>query len=333
MSQPLTRQDDRISWNGAVSVEHTEEWTSPWRLPYTWKPWLQAGLKTEAERSSGVRIAFRSDTERIACEIEPYSEERIKWKVDLCIDGAFHSSVELDGVDAFAFEELPAGTKNIEMWLPQGRFFHLKSISVSDGASVEPLPDTRPKWITYGSSITHCFYSERPTQTWPAIVSRLGGYNLQNLGFSGNCHLDIPVALTMRDLPADYLSMCVGINISGGSLSERTFRQSITGFAMIVREKHPDTPFVIMSPIISPPREVESEGCMWTLPKMREEVYTAVEELKAYGDKNVYYVDGLAIMGEEQAHLLPDNCHPYEEGDKVMGQRFYDKVASVYFTA
>ena len=329
MSQPLTRQDERLSWNGAVSVEHTDDWSLGWRLPHQWKPLLNAGLAFEAIRCSGIRICFRSDTERIAFEIEPDEDSWLNWKVDLCINGEFHSAVELKADSHFAFENLPGGMKDIEMWLPQGRPFKLKDISVTDGATVEPLPDTRPMWVTYGSSITHCFYSERPTQTWPAIVAKQAGYNLMNLGFSGNCHMDIPVALTMRDLPADYLSMCVGINISGGSLSQRTFRQSITGFGLIIREKHPETPFVIMSPIISPPRE-KDDAKPWSLPKMREEVFEAVQELKAYGDKNVFYVDGLEIMGQEQAHLLPDECHPYAEGDKVMGRRFLEKVARVY---
>ena len=68
------------------------------------------------------------------------------------------------------------------------------------------------------------------------------------------------IARMIRDLPADFLSMKVGINIQGGNtLNERTFRAAIIGFVQIVREKHPDTPFAVISPIYSPPRETTPE--------------------------------------------------------------------------
>ena len=74
----------------------------------------------------------------------------------------------------------------------------------------------------------------------------------------------------MRGLPADYLSMCVGINIYGIiSLGPRAFGPGIVGFVQIVREGHPDVPFVVMSPIYSPPREAAPNAVGFTLQAMR----------------------------------------------------------------
>ena len=115
----------------------------------------------------------------------------------------------------------------------------------------------------------------------------------------------------IREMPADYLSMKVGINIYGSdSLSPRTFQSAIIGFVQIVREKHPDTPFVVISPIFSPPRETTKNAVEFTLEEMRQEVEEAVRTMRAQGDANLHYVSGLELFGRDLAHLLPDDLHP-----------------------
>ena len=141
------------------------------------------------------------------------------------------------------------------------------------------------------------------------------------------------IARMMRELPADFLSMKVGINIYGSdSLSPRTFQAAIIGFVHIVREKHPDTPFVVISPIFSPPRETTLNAVGFTLADMREEVAEAVQVMKSRGDCNLHYVNGLELFGADLAHLLPDDLHPDAEGYKIMGKNFAQKVGSKYFT-
>jgi lysophospholipase L1-like esterase len=185
---------------------------------------------------------------------------------------------------------------------------------------VSPIQEARPRWITYGSSITQCRGAASPTQTWPAIVSQALDYNLTCMGFGGECHLDSMVARTIRDTPADVISLCLGINVYGGaSLSPRTFRPAVIGFVQTIREGHPDTPLIVMSPIVSPPREETANVVGFDLPWMRQEIATAVRTLVDNGDAHIHYVDGLQILGPEHAHLLPDNLHPNAEGYKLMG--------------
>jgi len=126
--------------------------------------------------------------------------------------------------------------------------------------------------------------------------------------------------------------MKVGINIYGsGSLNERTFRAAIIGFVQIIREKHPDTPFAVISPIYSSHRETDLNAVGFSLRDMREEVAEAVEALKAHGDGNIYYVDGLKLFGAEHAHMLPDELHPDAKGYKVLAQNFLEEVAKPIF--
>ena len=111
----------------------------------------------------------------------------------------------------------------------------------------------------------------------------------------------------------------------------RTFRAAIIGFVQIVREKHPDTPYVVVSPIYSPPRETTPNTVEFTLQAMRDEVAAAVDALRAAGDHNVHYVNGLDVFGAAYTHLLPDELHPDAEGYRLMGQNFTAQVADQYF--
>ncbi len=329
MRQRISPADTRLSWPGAVSLQQEADWVMPWRIPEKDRSLYALPLAERAAMPAGVRLTLRSDTRTLRGEMVAFPERS---PVDLYCDGEFVASTETADHTTFAFADLPAGEKTIDLWLPQFGEFCLRGLEIDEGASLDAVHDQRPRWITYGSSITQCRQAASPSQTWPAIVARECGYNLTCLGFGGQCHLDPMIARLMRDLPAEFLSMCVGINIYGAnSLNQRTFGPGIMGFVQIVREKHPDTPFVVLSPIFSPPRETAVNAVEFTLQAMRAEVEAAVATLQAHGDRNLHYVDGRQIFDAKLAHLLPDDLHPNAEGYQLMGQNFIRQVAKTHF--
>jgi lysophospholipase L1-like esterase len=329
MTQCIHPSDPRLGWPGAVSVQHTDEWVAPWRIPCQDQALFPPErLRERFQMPSGVRLAFYSDTTWVAGSLaDPFLDSA---PVDLCCDGTYAGSAPLADRDSFCFDGLPQGDKLIELWLPQFGWFRLRALELSDGATVRVYQDPRPKWINYGSSISQCRGAESPSQTWPAIVARTLGLNLTNLGVGGECHLDVMVARLIRDLPADLITLNFGINVQGGaSLSLRTFRPAIIGFVVTVREKHRHIPIVVRSPIVSPPREDTPNAVGLTLKMMRHEVQAAVETLQAHGDGDLYYVDGLCVLGPEYVHLLPDGLHPNAEGYKVMGRNYAKAIGRI----
>ena len=330
MAQQVKPEDPRLSWQGAISFNDTDQWRMPWRIPFDERVLFPPdALRDRAAMPAGVRISCNSDTRVVAGFVEPAVESSA---IDLYCDGEFQGSVPLEGQSSFRFDGLPAGEKLVELWLPQHGEFRLRGLEFSDGASISPYEDSRPKWVTYGSSITHCRTAESPSFTWPAVAARKQGLNLTCLGYGGNCHLEPMIARLVRELPADFLSMKVGINVhNSGSLNTRTFMPAIIGFVHIVREKHPDTPFAVVSPIFSPPRETTPNAVGFTLVEMRLQVEEAVQAMRDWGDTNLHYIDGLDIFGPDLAHLLPDELHPDAEGYKIMGQNFVDRVAGKLF--
>ena len=328
----LIRPDDsRITWQGAISCHRTEAWTQPWRLPLDDLPLFPPdALRERAAMAAGVRISFHSDTTSVAGRIERADDEASP--IDLLCDGRLHASTELAERDSFEFRGLPAGEKLLELWLPQYTEFRLRSLELSDGASLAPFEDTRPRWITYGSSITHCRTAASPSRTWPAIVAQEHGLNLTCLGYGGQCHLDPMIARLMRGLPADFISIKVGINVYGAaSLGVRAFRPAVIGFVETLRERHAAIPIAVVSPIFSPPREDTPNAVDFTLRAMREEVAEAVSAIRERGGSNVHYVDGLRLFGPEHAHMLPDDLHPDAEGYETLARNFLREVAEPLF--
>ena len=79
---------------------------------------------------------------------------------------------------------------------------------------------------------------------------------LINLGFGGSALLDPFTARAIRDTPADLISVKIGINLVNTDLMRlRAFAPAVHGFLDTIREGHPTTPLLVVSPILCPIHE------------------------------------------------------------------------------
>lgn len=316
-----------IIWSGAVSLEKGDGWVKPWRLDFKNIELFHEGVQGKAENPAGVRLRFATDSQNISLFIETL---RFTYAAppedafDIYIDGDLLYSRKFPASSSeLKFDELPAGMKTVEIWLSQNCVFKLEEIGIDEGCTIERSEDNRPKWITYGSSISQCALAASPSFTWPGVVARGKDLNLTCLGYGGQCHIDSMVARMIRDLPVDLITLKLGINVNGqGSLNMRSFKQAAIGSVAIIREKHIDTPIVICSPAWSPPRESTPNRVDMTLEIMRDELKAMVDVFKSKGDENIYYIDGLKLCGPELKEFLPDELHPDAEGYKRLGENF-----------
>lgn len=319
--KPITLTDEWF--HGAVSLEHLEHGIKPWRIPYQdYDLYTPEGIEGKAEICAGVRLRLYTDAIAIQVSFAPLHEAIA---LDCLVGGVTAQTLHLPvGVtDALFDKGISRGYKELEIWLPQNTGMTVTGLWIDEDASAKPLPDNRPRWITYGSSITQCVAASSPTRTWPAIAAAKCGFNLTNLGFSGNCHMEPMIGRLIRDLPADFISLCVGVNIYGaGTLSPRMFQPLLIGLLETIRDKHPNTPLLVISPIYGTHRETELNGLGFTLPMMREAIHKTIRMLQARGDRHLYYQDGLSWFGPEDGDLLTDGLHPGAEGYELLGQRF-----------
>lgn len=314
-------------FHGHISLEQTGDYVKPWRIPFEQVKLFPPDdrLPEKAQTLAGVRVVFKTDADTVGLTVQPLGEPR---HFDLtCNNQLLQSRILAAEQSEIIFDGLQSKDKTLEIWLPQRNVAFLKNILVPEGAAIEPVEDSRLKWVTYGSSITHCGEAHSPARTWPALVARKCDLNLTCLGFGGDCHLEPMMARLIRDLPANFISMKLGINVQGGnSLNERTFGPAVIGLIKIVREKHAQTPMAIISPIISPPRETEENEVEMSLTKMRDIIADCVQRLRDYGDSNLFYFDGLELFGAKETKYMPDELHPDGDGQHVLADNFIDVV-------
>jgi lysophospholipase L1-like esterase len=323
---------------------------------------------------AGVRLEFETDATAIELDVKltllQINGRPVKPAVfDLVVDAELSSSVgTTEGTrilyDAFTgdVEFQPGepttirfarpstdGTSPVEVWLPQDCVVELRQLRVSAGATIAAPATSLRRWVHHGSSISHCVEAAQPTATWPAITARLAGVDLQNLAFAGQCMLDQMVARTIRDLPADFISVKAGINIvNGDTMRERTFTAALHGFLDTVRDGHPTTPVVVISPIICPivedhpgptilgrderfhaaERTDELSVGALTLRRIREIAAEVVASRLNAGDVNLHLISGLDLFGPEDAGDLYDGLHPTADGYRRIGQRFFARAFS-----
>jgi len=356
---------DQLICHGALDFDLRPAGISPRRLPGWTRPQVPQMMDVIVRMPSGVRLVFDTDATEIsvtALATNLVTPPAVKRPVvmDLICEGATYSIANLEGNTIYLdrqdpgkielvrgaaaewrFEGLPGHMKRCEIWLPQNAMIELRHLSLSDNAALElPSAERRPKWIHYGSSISHCMEAEQPSLTWPAVAAAHLDWSLQSLGFGGQCHLDPFVARTMAQSDADILSIKAGINIINmDSMRERIFGPLLHGFLDTLREHKPDAPIILMSPIYCPSAEQHPgptipgrSGKFVVIPgheAVRKEsltltrVRTLMTELvSSRQDPNLHYLDGLSLFGEADADDLPDDLHPNPAGYIRMGERF-----------
>lgn len=315
--------DNVFSFEGAVSVEKKENYCAPWRIDYEQKE-LFPSIKDKVGRlCSGIRLCFSTDAENIALKLSEIEEAML---IDVIINGEFNQQLKIENTDIVYFNKLNNEFKNVEIWLAQSQSFKLEKVMISEGSKISKSLVKQKRWVHYGSSISQSNDASSPSKTWAAMTARKRNLHLTNLGFSGECVFDPMVALQIRDLPADYITLKLGINTYPGLQTKRMFEPCVIAFIKIIREKHPSTPLTVLSPIYCESRETILGECGLCLQDMRKILQNVVNTFKKYGDRNIYYLSGLELLGEEHKKLLPDNLHPNAEAQYIMSNNFVNKV-------
>jgi hypothetical protein len=316
-------QDSRFTFEGAVSVQTGSGWAMPWRIPFEEADFYPVLAGDTAQNPSGVRLTFVTDARRIELSL---FEPADGMKLDLLVDGCFVETRTVAADSLVQFSPLPAGLKQVEIWLDPRFPFRLAEVRVEAGAGLARSAPARPRWVHYGSSISHSKAAGSPSTLWTGLVAQRLNLHLTNLGFSGQCKLDPMIGRLIRDLPADFISLKLGINIYNGDLTERTFGPCAIGLIRLIREKHPETPLAVISPIYSPPREAVKGGSGLSLHELREVLAGIVATCREHGDRWIHYVDGLRIFGPQDVGHLPDELHPDAGGQYIIAERIIAEV-------
>ncbi|GAA3573121.1 SGNH/GDSL hydrolase family protein [Microlunatus spumicola] len=356
---------------GVAELEPTNRGVRLHRLPAWVREQFPDGQLLAMEgQPSGARLVFRTAASTVELVSHPTrvayrGADRPRGAFDVYVDGELADRDVLDGGDtvvvdlttgATAYEpgpshtttvRLPDGTHDVEVWLPHNEALDLVELR-SDAALGEDVR-AAPVWLHHGSSISHGSNAATPSETWPAVAARLGGVELRNLGLGGSALVDPFLARVMRDTEADVISVKLGINVVNlDAMRLRAFVPAVHGFLDTIRDGHPDTPLLLVSPIFCGIHEstpgpgaidpatfgteqvrfvatgdpAEAAQGKLTLEVIRRELRSLFE--RRAGDPHLHHLEGTELYGPADAVELPlpDALHPGPEAHRVMGERF-----------
>ncbi|MBO8193279.1 lipase [Streptomyces oryzae] len=360
---------------GALDLEHTERGVLPHRLPARARRQIPDDQLAMAEsQPSGVRLVFR--TRATAIELDVVATKRAYVGAPPRPDGVFELLVDgrlarragvTDGdvltidmtagtaetrpgpVQTMRFTGLSGDEKDVEIWLPHDETTQLVALRTNAPIRTAP-PDGRKVWLHHGSSISHGSNATAPTGTWPAVAAALGKVELVNLSFGGGALLDPFTARTIRDTPADLISLKIGINVVNADLMRlRAFGPAVHGFLDTIREGHPTAPLLVASPIYCPIHENTPGPCAPDVSAMREgrvrfmstgdpaqtaagkltltvirDELTRIVRQRTATDPNLHYLNGLDLYGKTDHAEWPllDELHPGPATHQHIGECF-----------
>lgn len=217
-------------------------------------------------------------------------------------------------VTATLAEGLLAGRRAYLLYLPLYNGVESLEIGVPEGAAFQPIaPRSKKPIVYYGTSIAHGACASRTGMAFPAILGRWLDRPVINLGFSGNGRMDAEVADLLAELDAAVFVIDCLPNMDAGAVTERT-----EPLVRRIRAARPETPIVLV--------EDRTYANTPFLPSRRERHDTsraalrgAYERLSASGVKNLHYVAGEGLLGDD-GEATTDGSHPSDLGMMRMAE-------------
>ena len=181
----------------------------------------------------------------------------------------------------------------------------------ADARLEAPAPyAVEPPVVFYGSSITQGACAARPGTCCEAWVSRAIGCDYINLGFAGNAKgepaiVNYMAGLEMSAFVCDY---------DHNAPDPAHLRATHAPLYRAIRAAHPDIPFIMLT---KPDYKIGVPD----YDARRAVVMETFQMAQASGDRNVYFIDGASLFGDDGMDCTTDGCHPTDLGFYRMAEK------------
>jgi lysophospholipase L1-like esterase len=289
-----------------------------------------------ANHTAGGQIRFRSDSKKILIRVELREKSGMNHMpatgqsgFDLYIkDGAVQRYVKTTRFPAdtisYQVELLNTDDKQMrDLTLNFPLYNGVNSVLIGIKAQSRvraPRPFSRKgKVVIYGTSITQGGCVARPGMAYSNILSRKLDVQFVNLGFSGNGRGEPALAHLINQISGTSF-----IILDYEANAGETIFNTLGPFVSILREKHPDTPILIMSKIRYANARAGSQAYK-AMMERRDFQKNLVDESRSAGDENIYFLDGSTVLGDDYDECTVDGSHPTDLGSA----RIADALLSV----
>lgn len=331
----LKPDDSRLELHGLPFLkENGSLW---WRLPARAKETVPDYVFETAKACSGACIRLRCNTDRIALrytQVSPFQPTpNLSLHgfagVDLYADGKYVSTHIAPGtgtVEVMLCEGLEPRARDLCIYLPLFSEVKVEAVGVLSGSVFEgpqPFALTRPV-VFYGTSITHGGCADRPGMSYQAMLGRRLNVDFVNLGLNG-CGRGEPAVM---NLLAEIDAACFVLDYSQNQQSVEDLEKAYGPSIDILRQHHPDTPILCITPIYWTP-ELPGAERPSRHEAMREVIRQAVSERTGKGDTHLRLLEGFKLLGPDQGEGLTDGLHPNTLGYFWMAEGLAPVLAEI----
>ncbi len=300
---------------------------------------VSSGVLWGSRCTSGVRLAFATDSQTIKLTCNPYQKGLschmtllARAGFTLCEQtadgekfiGNFYPPIESTG--EYQMQLNLSGEKkmrNLILHFPLYSGVLDLTVELDEDSKVEKFTkyrDVKP-FLYYGSSITQGGCANRPDNTYQALLGQKYDTDYVVLGFSGLARGEYNMATYLGTVDCSVFVCDYDYNAPDLEHLKNTHLPLYKEFR--ANPKNATTPIIFLSK----PDGFRTAGA----DKRFKVVKQTYEYAKSQGDNNVYLIDGRKIYPKEvREHCSVDGCHPTDLGFYFM-YKAIDKVLSKFF--
>ncbi len=209
-------------------------------------------------------------------------------------------------------ENLLPGKREYLLYLPLYNGTKFVELGIPTNAVIEKAtawgPGERKPIVFYGTSILQGLSASRPGMVHSAILGRKFNWPTINFGFSGNGKMEPEMADLLAELdPSIYVLDCLP-NLVADEIKKR-----VEPFVKKLRAAHPQTPIVLVEDRTMQDSFLIAGRMEWYHLKDRAELKAAYERLQKNGVKNLFYIPGEHLFGDD-GEGSTDGSHPNDLG-------------------
>ncbi len=338
--------DGKTAWFSALDIGlEGQAWTGlkhPYdRLPAEAEGKVPEKVWTLSRHSAGLSVGFVTDSPIIS----------VRWSLGLEDLAMNHmAATGVSGVDLYAkrgkawrwvatgrpekvkgnekvlVDGAPAGRHEYRMYLPLYNTTDSVEIGVQPGSTLAKAPAWLPgrvrPMLFWGTSILQGGCASRPGMAYPSIIGRMLDRPAVNLGFSGAGKMDPEVAALIAPLDVSvYVIDCLP-NMTPELVGERT-----EPLVRALQAAHPETPIVLVENTIYEYSWFVAKQAK-AIKDRNDALRSAYERLVRAGVKNLYYVRGEGLLGDD-GEATVDGGHATDLGFLRMAEAIAPQLKKI----